>query len=60
MKTLIDWLKIDVNRELVPQHVNLLIQKTTRRQLLLLLMMVMMKVIEQILFFRTIFIEGVN
>jgi len=29
MKTLKDWLKIDVNGQLAPRHVNLLIQKTT-------------------------------
>jgi len=29
MKTLKDWLKIDVIGELAPRHVNLLIQKTT-------------------------------
>jgi len=29
MKTLKDWLKIDVNGQLAPRHVNLLIQKMT-------------------------------
>jgi len=29
MKTLKDWLKIDVNGEFAPRHINLLIQKTT-------------------------------
>ena len=29
MKTLKDWLKVDVSGQLAPRHVNLLTQKTT-------------------------------
>jgi len=37
MKTSKDWLKTDVNGELAPQHVNILIQKTTSLMMMILI-----------------------